>query len=350
MTDEKVRQEVGISNDQLDLESEKSRLIQEKRANAGDAHMQLQINRAVEKGDIASLTPEARQALFNPDGLLTGPEVQERMAAYLREHEKIAFAPHELRKQVAATGFDVATQNYRMPNPGERVNDHGHIEMVDPRYAEEVAQKMRNADPADVKNSMQRAAAMNEVLMQVMNRVHDPIGAVYVTFEESRKLVEQFEAERREGWPEWRHDFLPTRQYMHKIGPRQRRDGTYTKPFRDLLVNEAGVFQMGTVVGSHKLKGKIVCVRDKEMTHQTGSQVSVPTQLQPATRTVAPKPLIPTQTSPPAVPRPVDLNPPVQTPPTRPPVIHHQVPIQTPPEPEVDPNRDLPPPPPGFKR
>src|SRR5690606_21491732 len=204
---------------QAAMEELESLRIQEKRIQGGDALMQLQVNRVSQRGDIESLPEDQRMTLFNPDGILTDAEVMRRMDTYLTEHSKIAFDEGQQRRQVIGIGTD-SDGNERMPRPGERVNPQGYIEMVDPRYADEVAQKLRDADEVDVKNSFQRTAAMNEAIMQLTERTQDPIGAYYVTFEQSRKLVEQYEAEKAAGWPHSRHDYIPMTAYMDKISPK----------------------------------------------------------------------------------------------------------------------------------
>lgn len=328
MSEEKLN--VGVPDEQLAQEAEESLRIQNKRLEQGDAHMQLQVNRSAMTGDIESMSQEQRDQLFNPDGTLSEGEVYERMLRYVQEHQKVGFESHELRKQVAGVGQDQRTGQWRMPNPGEKVNDSGLIEMVDPKYADQVAQKMRDADEVDVKNSFQRSKLMNEVVMQVMNRVNDPIGAVHISFDESRKLVAQYHAERQAGWPRSRHDFLPLSEYMQQLAPRQLPNGTYTRPLREILANECGVFQMGTQPTS-RLRGKIVCVKDKDMTQNLNVQVTVPKGFPQAESTSTPL---------------------IQTQPTQ-----SSTTIVSPGQPRAEPQTDetqqmiakLPPPPPGFK-
>jgi len=267
----------GIPQDQLEEESVRSIQIQDKRTSAGDAHMKLQVQRAGMQGDIESMTEQERQSLFNPDGTLPHHEVMDRIQRYQAEHSKIAFAPGEERKTVRTMGKDPSTGNYRFPNPGEAVQG-GDIVMVNPQYAEEMAYKMKNAQENDVKNSMRRSKALNDLVLQLSTRV-EPTNATFVTFEQAREMTAQFDAEKAEGWPSWKHDFLPLREYINQFAPRQRRDGSFTKPYRAILENEHGTLQMGTNPSS-KLKGVIVCVRDKDMTQNLNIQTTVPTSNQ----------------------------------------------------------------------
>lgn len=254
----------GIDQTQLDREAEMSAEIQSQRKGS-DAHMQLQINRATETGDVGSLSPEQQTELFNPDGAHSAQVVQERVVNYTVEHNRQSMPVGQERPTVRGVGHDARTNTQRMPGPGEQVNAQGSIVMVNPAFADEQAEKMRNVSAADAKNTMARSAALTQLCATLSLRPTDVIGAIYCTFEESRKYVQIYQEQAAEGIGDAHVDFIPLRQYVNKF--KLMPDGR-TLP-RPILPNEVGVFQKG------RATGKILCLNDKDLANST-PQFQVP--------------------------------------------------------------------------
>lgn len=254
----------GIDQTQLEQEAAISAQIQAQRR-VTDAHMQLQVNRASEKGDVESLTPEEQAQLFNPDGTYAEGVVQERVVNYTTEHSRISMPAGRERPMVRGVGHDARTNTQRMPGPGEAVDAAGSIILVDPKFADEQAEKMRTVNEADAKNTMARSQAMTQLCATLSVRPTDVIGAVYCNFAESRQYVRIFEEQSAEGIRDADTDFLPLRQYVNKF--KVLPDGR-TVP-RPILPNEVGVFQKG------RAAGKILCLNDKDMAN-TDMTIQVP--------------------------------------------------------------------------
>ena len=294
MTDIKVPENegttasAGISQTQLEQEAAISAKIQAQRQET-DAHMRLQVNRATEKGDVASLSQEEQTQLFNPDGTHRAEVVQQRVVNYTAEHNRISMPEGRERPMVRGVGHDARTNTQRMPGPGEAVDAAGSIVLVDPRFAEEQAEKMRNVNEADAKNTMARSQAMTQLCATLSVRPHDVIGAVYCNFSQSRQYVQIYEEQSGEGIRDADTDFLPLRQYVHKF--RTLPDGRVVP--RPILPNEVGVFQKG------KAAGKILCLNDKDLA-KTDTTVQVPraqprpSQLVAGASNPAPSPVVAT--------------------------------------------------------
>ena len=169
------------------------------------------------------------------------------------------------RPIIRAVGHDARTNSQRMPGPGEKVNAQGSIIMVNPAFADEQAEKMRTVHEADAKNTMARSAALTQLCATLSLRPTDVIGAIYCTFDESRKYVLIYQEQSAEGIGDAHVDFLPLRQYVNKF--KVMPDGR-TLP-RPILPNEVGVFQKG------RATGKILCLNDKELANST-PQFQVP--------------------------------------------------------------------------
>lgn len=262
--DTKTTATSGVDQTTLEREAQISAEIQAKRK-VVDPHMALQVNRAAEKGDVGSLTPEEQTQLFNPDGTHSAQLVQQRVVNYTVEHSRQAMPVGQERPTVRGVGHDARTNTQRMPGPGESVNAQGSIIMVNPAFADEQAEKMRTVNEADAKNSMARSAAMTQLCATLSVRPNDVIGALYCDFEKSRQYIAIYQDQSAHGIRDADVDFLPLRQYVNKF--RVMPDGR-TLP-RPILPNEVGVFQKGRVAG------KILCLNDKDLANTT-VQVQVP--------------------------------------------------------------------------
>ncbi len=254
----------GIDQTQLDREAEISAEIQSQRKGS-DAHMQLQINRATETGDVGSLSPEQQTQLFNPEGEHSAQVVQDRVVNYTVEHNMQSMPVGRERPTVRGVGHDARTNTQRMPGPGEKVDAQGSIIMVNPAFADEQAEKMRNVSEADAKNTMARSAALTQLCATLSLRPTDVIGAIYCNFEQSRQYIQIYQEQSAEGIRDADTDFLPLRQYVNKF--KEMPDGRVLP--RPILPNEVGVFQKG------RAAGKILCLNDKDLANTT-PQFQVP--------------------------------------------------------------------------
>lgn len=252
----------GITAEQLSIEAQASLDIQAKRQRY-DPHMQLQVNRAGEKGDVESLSQDDQTQLFNPDGTHSAQVVQQRVINYQTEHKRVAMPVGQERPQKRAAGVD-ALGEHRMPGDGEILDQQGQIIMVNPQYAEESAAKMRAVSEADAKNLLARSDALNTLCLTLSSRPDDPVGAIYCNFEESRAYIRIYQDQAADGIGDSYVDFLPMRQYVHKF--RMVNGKMSPRPF---LPNEVGVFQKG------RAAGKILCLNDKDLAN-TNLTVQVP--------------------------------------------------------------------------
>lgn len=266
MTDDPNTIQTGVSAEQLDQETLRATNMHEQRLSQGDAAAALQSVRQ-QGGDVHNLSPEAVQALFNPDGNLSQVEIQQRIAWYQNHRTELNQIPGRINMHV---GVDPGTGQQRMAGPGELVRD-GTIMMVNPQYAADVARRLQEEDPQRAKQSIRRSEALRTLAHVVLNPVTDPTGVQFIHLDDEQfgTLRGEYQEAKNAGISDSEMDFLPLYAYAHKLWPS---DGP---PLRPKISNECGFFQMTTNPGSN-LQGKIACLRSADLTPELRTQVQVP--------------------------------------------------------------------------
>lgn len=264
MTEERHRLQTGVSAEQVDAETLQAHTMHEQRLQEGDAAAALQSIRQG-GGSVADLSPHQIQALFNPDGTLTDAEVRTRIDWYNSLDRQTIPGPVNMH-----VGHDPTTGQQRMTNPGEMIQD-GTIVMVNPQYAAEAAERMRDIDPRRAKQSMRRSAALRNLAQVVLNPVTDPTGVQFYRLDDQQfgTLKSEYQEAKLAGVSDSDMDFLPLYAYAHKLWPP---DGSILRP---KIANECGFFQMATNPGSH-LQGKIACLNSAHLTPELRTSVQVP--------------------------------------------------------------------------
>ncbi len=281
--------------------------IHEERIEAGDAEATYQANKQANQ----PLNPEMEQALFNPDGSLPQVEVEARVTAHINDQaqsdlvlqahalergyfpfEESGFSPEDGPALLAETqakigvfesqpgfqaqtnrpttmraGVDPSTGAHRMTDPGETVNEGGLIEMVDPAYAAQAAERMRNVSDIDARQSMRRQSAFKTLAQVVLNPVLDPTGVqiIHLDDEQFANLSLEYKEAKAAGLSDDQIEWLPMSSYAHKIWAEGR------EPLRPKLSNECGWFN--TTVGPARTRGKISCLKSSTLTFRTAVQV-----------------------------------------------------------------------------
>jgi hypothetical protein len=293
-------------------ESEMSNTQEEhdKRVEQGDVEASIQAARQ----SAQPMSEETKEAAFNPDQKLTTEEMRARVDQFLgaQDYESLRMQynmmrskvfPHESlgidasnlpylisstsakvqemernegrlptnRPTIARFGLDPVTNEERMINPGEKINDQGLIEMVDPRYAEESAERMKNVSEASARQSMRRSTAFKTLAAVLLNPVKDAMGVdiVYLDDEQFKNLREEYYEAKKAGVSQSLMDFIPLSDYAGKLWPEGK------APVRPKLSNECGWFQMGSNESSN-LRGKIACLKSSTTTPEQLIQVQVP--------------------------------------------------------------------------
>ena len=167
------------------------------------------------------------------------------------------------------------------------VDELGRLQMVNPQYASEMAERMRNVSDSDARQTMRRQAQFRTLATVVLNPVQNPSGpqVQWIDDEQHRNLKQEYIDAKEQGFTDSQMDFLPLFAYAANLWPENR------PPIRPKLSNECGFFQMANNLSS-KLKGSIVCLKSDHFGTKHSLQIQVPQSLNQ--KEVAPQVLGPT--------------------------------------------------------
>ena len=252
-----------------------------------DINAQLQNVRVAGEGqDIAAFSPEQILQAFDPHGQLTQVELDNKIRYYVEQHSKQDFSGQQRAPVKYQFGFD-QTGVQRQARPGEMVDQLGQLQMVNPQYADQMAERMRDVSDSDARQTMRRQAQFRTLATVVLNPVQNPSGpqVQWVDDEQHRNLKQEYIQAKEVGFTDSQMDFLPLFAYAAKLWPEGR------QPLRPKLSNECGFFQMANNLSS-KLTGSIVCLKSDHFGTKHSLQIQVPRSMnQPQ---VAPQVLGPT--------------------------------------------------------